>query len=151
MWSHAQTDRSTPEAGGMLLGRLIAGADDAIVDRVTLPSPDDHASRFHFFRARRPANLVIRKHWEQSSATCNYLGEWHTHPEDRPTPSCVDLRNWRRILTKSTFEQDFLLFIIVGRVELRVWELREGERVPRLLEPVYERNDNPRKAAEGGS
>ncbi len=136
MWSHAQTDRQAPEAGGVLLGRLITDAEDVIVDHATPPSPVDRATRVRFFRSRRPANAAIRTYWEQSSATCNYLGEWHTHPEDRPTPSCIDLRNWQRVLTKSTFEQDFLLFIIVGRVELRLWELRVGERSPHLLRPV---------------
>ena len=151
MWSHAQTDGASLEAGGILLGRLIAECDDVVVDLALPPSPDDRATRFRFFRARGAANLAIRAHWERSSGTRIYLGEWHSHPEDRPTPSCLDLHNWNRILSKSVFEQDSLFFIIVGRVELRLWELRTGERAPHLLQPIQGPVVNPHQIEGSGS
>lgn len=136
IWSHAQTDDIKPEAGGLLLGRQVSESNDVIVDRATPPSAKDRATRFRFFRAKGPANRAIRKYWEGSSGTCNYLGEWHSHPENVPVPSCIDYRNWRRLLIKSVIDQDFLLFVIVGRVELRLWELRAGSKSPELLERV---------------
>ena len=52
----------------------------------------------------------------------NYLGEWHTHPEDVPSPSSHDRRDWLRTLDTAQFEQSFLFFIIVGRTSIGVWE-----------------------------
>lgn len=134
MRSHVQVDEDLPESGGILLGRLIAESNDVIVDHAIPPCSEDRASRFRFFRAARPANQSIHDYWERSCGACNYLGEWHTHPEDCPTPSCIDRRNWLRILKKSKLEQEFLFFIIIGRVNLRLWELRSGCKVPDLLE-----------------
>jgi len=135
MQAHAQTDAKLPEAGGILLGRLIMNCDDVIVDDALPPFPEDRASRFRFFRARGPANKAIKANWERSSGTCNYLGEWHTHPEPQPTPSCLDTRNWKRILKRSMLEQDFLLFIIVGQEDVHVWELQVDQRSPQVLMP----------------
>ncbi len=120
--SFVQSGRDDPEAGGILLGRLILNTDDVIVDQATEPVPDDKRLRFFFWRSNKPAQQRVIDAWNGSSGTQNYLGEWHTHPEDVPTPSCVDIQNWKRILKKSRFEQEFLLFTIVGRRETRLWE-----------------------------
>lgn len=136
MDQHRQIEPNAPEAGGILLGRLIVDSHDIVIDDVAVPSEHDRASRFRFFRSKRNANTVIRKTWSSSNATCIYLGEWHTHPEDTPSPSWTDLRNWRRVLRKSCIEQDFLLFAIVGRVDLRLWELTKNEPRPILLQEI---------------
>ena len=36
------------------------------------------------------ANQFIERDYEQSEHTRFYIGEWHTHPENNPTPSTVD-------------------------------------------------------------
>lgn len=136
MHAHRQLLSDAPEAGGILLGRLILNANDAVIDRATVPTPHDRQSRFRFFRSKRSANAMIDDAWRASNATTNYLGEWHTHPEDTPCPSCVDVRNWRRIHKRSKIEQDFLFFIIVGRAELRIWELARDERTPIMLQAI---------------
>ena len=41
----------------------------------------------------------------------DYLGEWHTHPEDWPKPSGKDLREWRILLRE---QRRPLVFLIVG-------------------------------------
>jgi integrative and conjugative element protein (TIGR02256 family) len=116
-----------------MLGRLILDSSDVIVDEATQPHPDDKRSRFFFWRSNRPAQQRVVDAWNGSSGTHIYLGEWHTHPEDVPTPSCVDIQNWKRILKKSRFEQGFLLFVIVGRRETRVWEARKGRKIELLV------------------
>jgi hypothetical protein len=37
------------EAGGMLLGRVLLGSNDMIIDRATTPSPNDKRGRFFSF------------------------------------------------------------------------------------------------------
>lgn len=118
-----QLESMAPEAGGMLLGRLIVESDDLIVDEVSEPAASDRRSRYSFMRSKKHAQWRVSSAWEESEHTKNYLGEWHTHPEDDPTPSAVDLANWRRISKVAQYEQDFLLFVIVGRRQTRIWEL----------------------------
>lgn len=123
MMSHRQLKSVMPEAGGMLLGRLIVESNDVIVDEVTEPAALDRRSRYFFMRSKKHAQQRVSSAWEESDHTRNYLGEWHTHPEDDPSPSAVDLDNWHRIARVARYEQDFLFFVIVGRERTRIWEL----------------------------
>ena len=124
--AHRQLQDSSPEAGGVMLGRLILGTSDVVVDAVTGPCTADKYSRFTFFRSRRRAQQVVDEAWHTSRGTKIYLGDWHTHPEDIPNPSRQDLRNWRKICEAAVYEQKFLLFLIAGRVSIRIWELSRG-------------------------
>ncbi len=128
-----QLGRDSKEAGGILIGRLIENCNDVVIDAVTVPCTEDRRGRFSFFRARRPAQKRVVKAWSESGQTQNYLGEWHTHPEDDPTPSARDLKNWRHILKHSAIECDALFFVIVGRVTIRVWE---GSKATGTIEEV---------------
>ncbi|TAK28169.1 MAG: hypothetical protein EPO21_23040 [Chloroflexota bacterium] len=110
------------EAGGLLLGRHIVDSTDIVVDEVTVPEPGDIRRRYGFYRARRRHQAIIDRRWRESGGTCVYLGEWHTHPEDHPTPSDVDQRDWKRKLRDDIFDGDYLYFVIVGKRSLRIWE-----------------------------
>lgn len=130
MLRYRQLRETEPEAGGVLLGRLIEGMGDVVIDEVTGPTRRDRRWRFGFFRSRDGAQRRIRTAWVESQQTRNYLGEWHTHPEDRPVPSTADLANWVRIVTESQYEQDSLIFLIVGRKSVGAWELQKGRNAP---------------------
>lgn len=136
MNAHVQTRRWSQEAGGILLGRLLLEGDHIVVDRVTVPGPQDRRSRFNFFRAERPAQGVVNDAWNHSGGETIYLGEWHTHPEDHPSPSWHDGADWRRLVTTQRYEQESLLFIIVGRLEIRSWEFPKAASEPVPLASV---------------
>jgi len=118
-----QLSRRDSEAGGMILGRLVVESNDLVIDEATQPSKRDRKGRFFFIRRRRAAQCRVNQAWLGSNGTRNYLGEWHSHPEDNPTPSDIDIENWCRIGAEARYEQDFLLFAIVGRERTRLWEL----------------------------
>lgn len=117
-----QSRQSMPEAGGILLGRLIESSPDIVIDAATPPHPEDRESRFSFFRRKEPAQHRVNIAWMASGGTSIYLGEWHSHPEDDPHPSGQDLSNWKRILRYVKCEHDALFFLIVGRHHSRAWE-----------------------------
>jgi integrative and conjugative element protein (TIGR02256 family) len=120
------------EAGGVLLGRHLMACEDVVIDEVTLPMPGDRRSRLRFHRAREQHQQAIDTRWRESQGTCQYLGEWHTHPEPCPTPSRVDLDDWSRRLREDRFEGESLLFLIVGTHAVGAWEglRRSGEIQP---------------------
>jgi integrative and conjugative element protein (TIGR02256 family) len=46
----------------------------------------------------------------------DYIGEWHTHPENDPQPSTLDLDEWCKICSR---REDPMVFLIQGT--LRQW------------------------------
>jgi integrative and conjugative element protein (TIGR02256 family) len=129
MKKHVQRYCWSLEAGGILLGRILVKNEHVVVDEVTAPGRHDHRSRFRFFRAERPAQTAVNEAWTHSGGEINYLGEWHTHPEDDPTPSQHDRADWQRLVATQRYEQDALFFVIVGRRTIRAWELSRGQAV----------------------
>lgn len=114
----------------VLLGRLMSNSRDIIVDAATEPTTLDRAGRFFFQRSRRPTQKAIDEAWRNSDGTRNYLGEWHTHPEANPTPSEHDRAQWQLLCETARFEQNFLLFLILGQRSIGLWELfRENQSV----------------------
>jgi len=118
---YRQDDPSRPEAGGILLGRYILDCDDVVVDEATVPVEDDRRSRQRFYRSAKHHQDAICRAWARSAGTCNYLGEWHTHPEADPSPSSIDLAGWRRKLIVDHVDSGVLYFVIVGTHAINVW------------------------------
>ncbi|OQP45119.1 hypothetical protein A4D02_34720 [Niastella koreensis] len=133
-----QREETTPESGGVLLGRFIKYSKDIVIDKISVPMKDDICTRYSFKRLSLGHQKMIDEEWTQSKGTCNYLGEWHTHPEEFPIPSNVDTRNWKRKLKSDVFSARFLYFIIVGMTEIKIWE---GDRrtleIKQLLKIIY--------------
>lgn len=129
LWApYVQDSSSKFEAGGVLLGRRILDTNDIIVDIVTTPMPNDRRKRFQFFRSKTGHQERIKQAWQDSSGATNYLGEWHTHPEDTPRPSCVDRWDWKSLVKAVDFEGDELFFFIVGIEHIRAWEVARASR-----------------------
>ncbi len=105
-----QLNPSAPEAGGILLG--FRRGHHTHVSAATVPSKRDVQRRFAFFRHATQHQRVATRLWKQSGETMDYVGEWHTHPEDNPSPSAVDLQHWRKIASEASRP---MIFLIVGR------------------------------------
>jgi len=103
-----------------LLGRHLLDSEDVVVDEVTVPQSTDRRTRFSFFRSKKH-EAIAKERWQAEASTLAYLGLWHTHPEDSPTPSSVDRSDWEQAVAKDTFDGPRLFFPIVGRKEIRVW------------------------------
>jgi integrative and conjugative element protein (TIGR02256 family) len=70
----------------------------------------------------------VNEAFAQSSGRLQYLGEWHTHPEDQPSPSTTDLGSWRRHL----IAQEQMILLIVGRTEIWAAKKINKQIVPLL-------------------
>jgi integrative and conjugative element protein (TIGR02256 family) len=134
MCNYIQDKRIKVEAGGVLLGRYILNCEDVVVDKITKPMKDDRRSRLRFFRSARLHQQVINEAWISSRGTCNYLGEWHTHPEPDPSPSFIDLVGWRKKLLFDKFDSDVLYFVIAGTEQINAWQ---GGRKTLAIEKLH--------------
>jgi integrative and conjugative element protein (TIGR02256 family) len=117
-----QSEPNSTEAGGVLLGRFIKDSKDIVIDKVTIPMVGDKRTRFSFKRSEVMHQRIVDREWNKSKGTCNYLGEWHTHPENYPYPSSVDREDWKRKLKQGNYSSRYLYFIIVGIKEISLWE-----------------------------
>lgn len=115
-----QQDSHQPESGGLLLGRLFGCGHDSAVEEITVPGRGDKQSRFSFFRSPHHQRAA-EKYWKRTDGEGTYLGLWHTHPEHTPTPSGVDMDDWRRALKKDVFHGGGLIFTIVGTRAIGIW------------------------------
>ncbi|MCP4181194.1 MAG: hypothetical protein GY756_25810 [bacterium] len=120
--SFRQDTKDKTEGGGVLLGRFIINSKNIVIDKITIPMIGDKRSRYQYIRGEKMHQRVITNTWIKSNGTCNYIGEWHTHPENYPTPSGQDIKNWKEILSTRTFSSQYLYFIIIGIKEIGVWE-----------------------------
>ncbi|MCG9575176.1 Mov34/MPN/PAD-1 family protein [Vibrio tubiashii] len=107
--SYRQLHHLTPESAGVLIGER-RGLHLVICD-ISEPGPGDIRQRNRVDRRGIHHQLLVNEAFESSGGIHQYLGEWHTHPEDKPCPSHVDRDSWNRgMITKVP-----MLVLIVGR------------------------------------
>lgn len=115
--AHVQDLPDTPEAGGVLLGTV--HGNNLIVTEATKPTTLDKRVRYFFERLPFGHQEIANQRWRSSGGIVRYLGEWHTHPEDHPSPSGTDMQEWR-ILAERRSDGRPLLAVIVGLKNLHV-------------------------------
>lgn len=125
---HVQEDEM-PESGGVLLGTVHAGG--LLVTVATKPTRWDRQFRYLFERLPFGHRAIARRLWRGSGGLTRYIGEWHTHPQDDPSPSTIDLHEWHK-LAKVRLDERPLLAVIVGRNSLYV-ELTYGDGCRKIL------------------
>ena len=129
VWDHfkllQRANEFSAENGGILIGQLNPAEKQVLITDFTEAMKSDKRSRFHFFRSEKSHQKVMDDLWEESDFTKTYLGEWHTHDEDVPSPSSTDIREWKRICNRQYNSPD-LFFIIVGKMEIGIWTIRHG-------------------------
>lgn len=120
MQSYRQKSLYAREAGGVIYG----------YDRnphlhllgVTTPQPKDLRRR-SFWKRQDEQHLSLLNE-EQRSLGVSYLGEWHTHPEKYPTPSELDVGEWRKLMRLNPEQKH--IFIICGQHSLSVFHGLNG-------------------------
>lgn len=110
--AYVQRSLSDPESGGILLGTVHGPHIE--VTHATPPFPTDRRTRCSFDRGSKGHTEVADQMWEESRGIIRYIGEWHTHPEDYPSPSGIDLREWKISAAKRTDGRP-VIGLIVGR------------------------------------
>ncbi|KII31765.1 hypothetical protein A9K79_15710 [Pseudomonas syringae pv. syringae] len=108
---YMQEGPDSREAGGILLG-YVRGKHLEIIE-ATEPSILDRRFRFLFERMPHSHHRLAMKRWRESNGLIRYVGEWHTHPQNYPIPSSIDLREWQKLAVDRRDGRP-LLALIVG-------------------------------------
>lgn len=119
MQAYIQDNDSKEEAGGIMLGYCMDENNFSIID-VTMPNKEDKRSRYGFWRASVLHQRFLNRLFKKSKGKSIYLGEWHTHPEDIPTPSCLDRKSIVDQIRKSKLNSDRIFSLIMGRKGLHL-------------------------------
>lgn len=98
------------ESGGLLLGYVRCNHFEVL--HITAPCPKDIQSRYYFERNDVKHIKILEKFRKKSNNQICYLGEWHTHAEDYPKPSQLDIVEWDKIRTKRKYS---VIFLIIGK------------------------------------
>jgi integrative and conjugative element protein (TIGR02256 family) len=91
---YSRAEEAKREAGGILIGAY-RGPHVEIV-ACTTPMPKDRRLWNLFDRNDPGHRAQAMRHWRESGRTLTFVGEWHTHPEQVPTPSFIDRITWKR-------------------------------------------------------
>ncbi len=113
---HKQRKSNDNEKGGIILGKI--QDNNIIINRLSVPTELDKSSRYNFERHRLSAQIIIDYEFHNSNKQITYLGEWHTHPEDNPSPSQTDLKMIQQQISSNIIHTDFLILMIQGREKL---------------------------------
>lgn len=115
-WIQAQDNQ--PESCGFILGYQNYRTHNITLSDITIPQAKDERKRFF-------CKLVDSSHFDllqKSKHKKNfYMGVWHTHPQNIPVPSDVDWNDWNDILKKDKTASNYAFFVILGKVEFKVW------------------------------
>ena len=117
--SYRQKKDSDSETGGVLMGELYPNSNRIQITHILVCKHTTN-SRYGLELNVECLQKQMNEIWEKSKGTITYLGDWHTHPEFNPKPSYVDYTTFVKNYYKSKFEQNLLLYIILGQ-EKEIW------------------------------
>jgi integrative and conjugative element protein (TIGR02256 family) len=100
------------EAGGLLFARI--DGQRIRIERATGPRRTDSRTPFSYHADRKAEQREIDAMFNNG---LHYVGDWHTHPEQVPSPSGRDLKTFASRVLMSTHQFNGILFGIVGRAE----------------------------------
>ncbi len=113
------------ESGGILIGQI--KDDNIYILKASIPNKFDKSSRYYFECNKDAAQIIINYEFYNSGKRSIYLGEWHTHPENIPTPSGIDKRMIKGQFNRNKLNEPFLILIIQGLEEIYL-SLYDGKK-----------------------
>ncbi|HAL7030764.1 Mov34/MPN/PAD-1 family protein [Raoultella terrigena] len=122
--SFRQLSPESHEAAGVLIGER--RGIHLVIHDLSVPGKGDKRTRFSVDRCGPHHQEAVDAAFYRSEGTLQYLGEWHTHPEDNPHPSLRDKRSWQSNLTALAP----VVLIIVGKKSLWAAKKTENAMLP---------------------
>ncbi len=126
--SYNQCSPESKEAGGILMGKRRGQHFE--VNFATSPQIKDIRTRHGFIRHPEGHQEAAENRLRLTNGEENYLGEWHTHPENHPSPSAIDTRDWKRLSEKHRVP----LLMIIGGIQTCYFGILINSKPYRLKE-----------------
>lgn len=123
MMVYIQYNFEDTEAGGILIGWENIDNGNVVIDEATVPMKKDIRKRTSFIRKDVGHIDYYKELYCRSEGIYAYYGEWHTHPEDYPFYSGIDLESWKNIAREDSKNKQY--HIIIGRKKFTIWEMEK--------------------------
>jgi integrative and conjugative element protein (TIGR02256 family) len=118
--NYRQIDRCSIESAGLLVG--YRGIESNIlIDGITNPKDSDINKHTFFKLDDKKHRLEIEKIHAESQQNRAYIGTWHTHPQEYPTPSSLDYHDWHKHVEENTDRQ--LFFVVIGTKSIKIFTI----------------------------
>ncbi|KZN60839.1 hypothetical protein N478_25885 [Pseudoalteromonas luteoviolacea S4060-1] len=117
----SQTGNNLNEACGVLIGGMNTENNTIFIDTCTTPGKQDKRHPKGYLMKDTKHQKAINHAFKTSGGTSFLLGTWHTHPEEKPTPSAVDKGDWTRIMKRNSDILPVFVFVIVGTEKISVY------------------------------
>ncbi len=113
-----QIKKTQKEVGGQLFAKI--SQNEISILKTYLPNKYDKRTYNSFLPSRKKQMEEIYYSFPRG---LHYVGDWHTHPEETPTPSNIDLDSMKECFVKSKHELNNFILIIVGnsKIYLNLW------------------------------
>jgi [CysO sulfur-carrier protein]-S-L-cysteine hydrolase len=121
---YRQISPESKEACGILIGYQIQGTDTFQIESITTPQKLDIRTRYNFVMKDPFHQRFLDKKYQESNAASIYLGTWHSHPENYPTPSAIDKKDWGNCIARNHNRR--LFFVIVGINEVEIYTIQNS-------------------------
>ena len=108
--SHRQIGWFSTEGGGQLFARI--EESEVRVEVATGPRRSDGRWRFSYVPDRTAEQDEIANYYAQG---LHFIGDWHTHPEQCPSPSNIDLHSIAECVQKSKHALAGFVHVVVGQ------------------------------------
>jgi integrative and conjugative element protein (TIGR02256 family) len=130
---HRQLKTEDTEQFGVLIGSRTEDESNIWIDRCTTPQTKDVSRRASFTLKDPYHQTFIDKVFAESDGEMGYIGTWHTHPQNNPAPSGVDIADWANCTHRNPNRQ--LLFVIVGNKQVCIY-INIVEKIERLTRKI---------------
>jgi len=129
---YRQTELNYLEACGILIGNHRISNDTIYLKSATVPQIKDIRGRNSFKLDSSSHQTILDDYFKTSEYEDVYIGTWHTHPEDNPRPSYIDIEDWRKQYRANHQLFNKMIFVIVGTRNTNFW-LIENDNLYTLL------------------
>jgi integrative and conjugative element protein (TIGR02256 family) len=119
--NYRQTESHHLEACGVLIGNHKIDNNVIYLKYVTIPQTKDLRRRYSFKLDSFSHQDILDKHFKASGYEDVYIGTWHTHPEDNPKPSYIDIKDWEKQYKVNRHLFNKMVFAIVGMTRTNFW------------------------------
>lgn len=100
------------ETGGILTGYYTHNLDCAVTTIISGPPSDSKSTRDRFYRGIIGLQEWVDRLWKEDR--CYYLGEWHFHPDNEPSPSPNDIQQMIKIAGTPEFHSPEPILLLIG-------------------------------------
>jgi len=119
-----QDSLSDCESAGLLVGH-VRNNGDIWINKITKPKEQDIRTRTYFKLDASAHQNELNEIHTNSDQLLGYLGTWHTHPQNIPTPSGLDISDWKKHCNENLDRP--LIFVVIGLQRVSVYMIKSNE------------------------